>query len=60
MPNSETGPQSCWECDRATYFGLPSGGQFVDCPTANWKDHDCVSKLLETIENPFWRFRPQF
>jgi hypothetical protein len=53
MSTSEPEPQSCWKCDRGKILRLPGGGEYVDCPPANWKGHSCAVKLLGTIENPF-------
>ena len=53
MSRSEKEPQSCWECGRGKILRLPDGGNYVDCPPANWKGRSCVARLLDSIKKPF-------
>jgi hypothetical protein len=50
MSTSEPESQSCWECHRGKILRLPCGGQYVDCPPANWKGRSCAARLLDSIE----------
>jgi hypothetical protein len=49
MSTSEPNRQSCWECDRGKILRLPCGGQYVDCPPANWRGRSCAANLLDSI-----------
>jgi hypothetical protein len=53
MSTCEPEPLCCWECTRGKVLRLPCGGDFVDCPPANWKWRSCAARLLDTIEKPF-------
>ncbi len=50
---AEEESQSCWECERGKILRFPCGGDYVDCPPANWKRASCAAKLLNTVQNPF-------
>jgi len=50
MSASEPEPRSCWECHLGKILRLPCGGQYVDCPPANWKGRSCAARLLDSIE----------
>ncbi len=52
MSTSEPEQKSCWECGRGKVLHLPGGGEYVDCPPANWKRHSCAVRLLNTIQKP--------
>lgn len=50
---AEKESQSCWECEHGKILRFPCGGDYVDCPPANWKGPSCAAKLLNTVQNPF-------